>query len=493
MSDDLLKHLYGFSSGMYFTVVIMLVLFGISYWRQHHWKVATAFLLVASAFSCFALYNIFMQQTFSEITHSLYSPSFIKLCGMLAPVPILILTYIYIQGFSMRSSEAHQLIEEGKWVVYFIYGSTIINIITLYFVNDIQLMSKLILLGFLIPCIGAAAVAFQPKGSSTAGKGYGFLFTGLAITILTLGMYYLEHSDKLSPIFLVMMNLLFGLLVICVSFLSIRYGYMEVRSFFRLQALDNRKIMGDITKGLINNEFRLHYQPQYDLSEDKITAVEALIRWHHPEKGLIPPPDYIPLAEESGLINNITQWVISTAIAEGKQLFDNGTPLSISLNFSPNDITPSIIKHLEKTLKAHDYPSDLLVVEITESLVIKSEDADFNKAMNQLHGLGVSVSIDDYGTGFSSLSHMQKLDVHELKIDQSFIKDLKPDTDNYAIVYSTVQMARHLHLISVAEGVEDKATLALLKDMDCDMAQGYSIAKPMPLSELFDWLKHSSN
>lgn len=494
MSDDVLKHLFGFASGIYFTVVVMLVLFGISYWRQHHWRITAAFFLVAVSFVCFWLYSLFFQQMFNNITTNLYPAWFLKLCAALTPVSLLILTYVYMTGFSMRSVSANQIIEREKWVVYAIYILTISIMVSVLFVDDMALIAKLLLFGFLVPCIAAAGLALRSREDwSIASTGFGVLFALLAVIILTAGVHYIENPHKISNTTSAVVNILFAVVVVCAGFLSIRYGYMEVRSLFLLRQLDKRGLLSDITSGINNNEFLLNYQPQLSIQSKRVLGAEALIRWHHPKKGWVSPADFIPLAEESGLINHITHWVVKCAIQHGKMLEEAGTPVKISVNFSVKNINPSMVVYLTKMLKRYNYPSALFAIEITESLAVNTQDMQFSEAMHSLSELGVGVSIDDYGTGFSSLSHMQKLDIHELKIDQSFIKDLDYDSDNYAIVFSTLQMARNLKLVSVAEGVEDDKVLNILSEMRCDVAQGYGIAKPMAFDDFAAWLKARSD
>lgn len=491
MSLDLLKHLYGFTNGIYFTVVIMLILYGLSYRKEFNWQITTAYVMVALSFVCFGFYNIFFQQIFTNVTASLYSRQFLKFCAVVTPFALLLLTSIYIKGYSTRSIRANARIKKEKWLVYIIYGTTIINIIAIYCVDDFNVIALMLLAGFVLPTIGAVRLAMVSKDKSFTNIGYIFLFGGLLLMVIS-APYAMKHVDKLTPEENIIGNLFFGLVVIFSCFFSLRYSHNEMRSFFHIRQLDKKNIMGDVTKGINDNQFCLHYQPQLDLSCGEVTAAEALIRWNHPEKGLISPVDYIPLAEKSGFISDITMWVIRTAIKEAKQLYDSNFSLKISINFSPKDISDEVIDCLEKTLKRYNYPSNLVVVEITESLVINSKDEKFNKAMKRLHDLGVAISIDDYGTGFSSLSHIQRLDVQELKIDQSFITDLDYDSNNYAIVYSTLQMARNLGLITVAEGVEDNQTLSLLKEMKCNYAQGYGISKPMSFLELQTWLAENT-
>lgn len=488
MTKDLVQHLYGFSNGVYFAVIVMLVLFGLSYLQMHRRQVSIAFVLVALAFACFALLNIFFQLFVSDVTDAFYPPWFFKFAAMVTPVSVIILTYIYVTGFSMRSVVASQIVKREKWIVYVIYALMFAIIVGLSFVDDPVLMLKVILLGFLPPCIGAAGLAIRSYEHNMANLGFGVLFVALVIVNVTLGWYFVENHHVFSEGLQVALNLVFALVVVFACFITIRFGYTEVRSFFKMRALDELDVLSEISSGISQNQFRLDYQPQLNLQTSRVTGVEALLRWQHPSKGNIPPLAYISLAEESNLINGVTMWVVSRAIKQAKRLYDMGYPLKTSVNFSTKNFNPMVVNHVAKELKRHKLPSELLVVEITESIMIKMEDNAFVDAMAQLRSLGVRVSIDDYGTGFSSLSYMQRFHVHELKIDKSFIDNLDYDSNDYAIVFSTIQMARNLGMETVAEGVEDGKAIDILTELRCNAVQGYGIAKPMPFDDLVRWL-----
>ncbi|ABK44728.1 diguanylate cyclase/phosphodiesterase with PAS/PAC sensor(s) [Magnetococcus marinus MC-1] len=248
------------------------------------------------------------------------------------------------------------------------------------------------------------------------------------------------------------------------------------------------------------NQLTLHYQPKVDVKQCRITGMEALVRWNHPEQGLVSPVDFIPIAEETGLIITIGEWVMQQACMDAKRLARSSRhPLQVAINLSAKQFQDALlVAKLERSLQQSGLAPELLEVEITESLAM----GDVNRTIEQigeLRALGVKVSIDDFGTGYSSLSYLKKLPLNALKIDKSFIQDLYLDSDDTAIVSSILSMASALGLSVVAEGVENQAQIHFLCEKECPTIQGYFFSKPLPFEAfekfLLDWdpvkMKHS--
>ena len=250
-------------------------------------------------------------------------------------------------------------------------------------------------------------------------------------------------------------------------------------------------LMGALRHAICKNEFCLYYQPKIDLQTNTIHSVEALIRWQHPEFGFIPPDQFIPLAEQTGLITQLTLWVLETAVRQCREWMDGGLELSIAVNLSTWDLREEMLPDTIATLlECHDVPPHLLRVELTESTMM----TDVDRALSVLHRLaeqGVKVSVDDFGTGYSSLAYLKRLPISELKIDRSFVQHITEVETDATIVRSTVMMAHGLGLQVVAEGVEDEATTHLLSDLQCDMAQGYYISRPVPADKLIQWMRET--
>ncbi|MDQ1726651.1 MAG: hypothetical protein QOK14_696, partial [Frankiaceae bacterium] len=233
-------------------------------------------------------------------------------------------------------------------------------------------------------------------------------------------------------------------------------------------------------------ELEIHYQPLMDLRTGRVEHVEALVRWSHPVRGLISPVDFIPLAEQSGLIHPLTAWVLSAAIDQARIWERQGLPLPIAVNLSAVVLTdPKLPGHITTLLAEANLPTDRLIVEITESVIAEE---GVREALQRLSEAGVTLAIDDFGTGYSSLAWLRTLPVHQLKIDRAFVTGMVGDPKDTAIVRSVVQLAHSLGLVVIAEGVETPEVAELLKDLDADIGQGYLYCYPKPAAELERWL-----
>jgi diguanylate cyclase (GGDEF)-like protein/PAS domain S-box-containing protein len=235
---------------------------------------------------------------------------------------------------------------------------------------------------------------------------------------------------------------------------------------------------------LERNELQLHYQPQLSLQDGHIVGAEALLRWRHPELGMISPAEFIPIAEDSGQIIPIGEWVLRTAAKQLKDWIDSGLPPLVmavnlsSVQFRQANITGLITHILDEVKLPHKY----LELELTEAVAMGNPLVAI-EVMNQLHKQGIRMSIDDFGTGYSSLSYLKKFKVYKLKIDQSFVRDLTDDPDDKAIVSAIINMASSLGIQTIAEGVETAGQLTYLRLQGCDEAQGYYFSKPLPAEQ----------
>lgn len=249
------------------------------------------------------------------------------------------------------------------------------------------------------------------------------------------------------------------------------------------QAMVRLELESYLRKALQKNEFHLCYQPLMDLKSGEITCTEALIRWQHPNLGLVSPAQFIPLAEETGLIEEIGAWVLTTACVQTKAWQQNGFPnLGISVNVSAHQFQQhAFIGQVIQALETSQLEPGYLSLELTESAMLKDIVYSIS-VMKSLQELGVKVSIDDFGTGYSSLSYLRNLPIDTLKIDQSFINNLHDDPSDIAIVKAIITMGQGLSVKIVAEGVETHEQLNLLRDLDCHYAQGYYIQKPLDIA-----------
>lgn len=240
-----------------------------------------------------------------------------------------------------------------------------------------------------------------------------------------------------------------------------------------------------------NDELVLHYHPKVDLHSEKLLGVEALVRWEHPREGMIPPDHFIPLAEETGLIKPLTDWVLRTAMCQSTSWRRNNLRLPISANLSARNLYDRhLVEKIEHMLYVCDTDVSLINLELTESALMTNPDKSM-ETLRKLHKRGFSLYIDDFGTGYSSLSYLQKMAVSVLKIDKSFVQAMLSAPESLTIVSSTITMAHDLGLKVIAEGVETKAEWVRLQELGCDAGQGYYITRPLPVDELEAWLVQS--
>ena len=235
---------------------------------------------------------------------------------------------------------------------------------------------------------------------------------------------------------------------------------------------------------LERNEFFLHYQPQVEAASHRVVGVETLLRWHHPELGIVMPDRFIPLAEESGLIVPIGAWVLRTACLQGRAWQDAGLPeMRLSVNLSLRQFAQAdFVNSVAAVLKESGLSAHCLQLELTESLVMADVDKAVEK-LTMLKALGLQLSIDDFGTGYSSLSYLKRFPINELKIDRTFVRDIADDPDDAAIVLAIISLAHNLNLRVVAEGVETIQQITYLQSHGCDELQGYYFGRPLPASD----------
>ena len=248
-------------------------------------------------------------------------------------------------------------------------------------------------------------------------------------------------------------------------------------------------LMSDLRKAVDGNELSLAYQPKVAFAGGQTKYVEALVRWHHPTRGVVPPIDFIPFAEQIGYIRSITQWVLAHAIAQCALWRGEGLPINVSINLSARDVMDDTLPdRVAALLQVHGCAAQWIALEITESAIL-DDPGHAVENLKRLSALGCKLSIDDYGTGYSSLAYLRRLPLDELKIDKSFVMGMVRDASDNVIVRSTIDLAHNMGLVVVAEGVEDEATLERLRTLGCDMVQGFFLSRPLPADQVAAWMR----
>ena len=250
-------------------------------------------------------------------------------------------------------------------------------------------------------------------------------------------------------------------------------------------------LLGELPRALATDQLVLHFQPKLCLTTGRPVGAEALVRWEHPERGLLMPADFVPLAEHTGLIRELTLWVLEHALDQCRRWRDAGLDLQIAVNLSAANLAdPRLPNDVARLLVASGVPPSALALEITESVAM-TDPARAREVLAVLRSMRIALSVDDYGTGHSSLAYLGRLPVTELKIDRAFVTGLATDVTSAAIVRSTVELAHNLGLTVVAEGVEDEQALAVLRVQGCDLAQGFHLSRPLPGDEATAWMQHA--
>ena len=257
------------------------------------------------------------------------------------------------------------------------------------------------------------------------------------------------------------------------------------------QSFEHLSLMAELRHAVEHDELVLYYQPKVGLADRSVCQVEALVRWKHPLRGLVPPGEFIPFAENTGFVREITRWAVEAALSQRRKWRDAGLELTISVNVSARDLLqidlPDLIAEM---LARYGADHNWIALEITESAIMGDPQRSL-AVIDRLNRMGLKLSIDDFGTGYSSLAYLKKLPVSELKIDMSFVLNMDKDQDDATIVRSTVDLAHNMGLIVVAEGVETESAWQMLEQMGCDLAQGYYISRPLDDEALVKWTNSS--
>ncbi len=266
-------------------------------------------------------------------------------------------------------------------------------------------------------------------------------------------------------------------------------GYVVFESHMGSDASEQLELQNDLRHAIQRQQILLHYQPKIDGERGSIIGVEALLRWLHPERGMIAPDIFIPLAERFGMINHLGNWVLEEACRQLAEWRDLGLHMRVAINLSVHQLRESgLANRITQALQRHKVQAHQLLCEITESVAMEDTQAT-QRTFEELRDIGVYLSIDDFGTGYSSLNYLRQLPAQQLKIDRSFIRDLETEDDARAVVHAVVRLAHALGLRVVAEGVETAAQRDILLNMHCDELQGYFYAKPMPADRLLAWAR----
>jgi len=272
-----------------------------------------------------------------------------------------------------------------------------------------------------------------------------------------------------------------------------RIGYSLYDPEYDQYSIKRFAMISDLREALLHDNLELYFQPKMDIFSRQVIGVEALLRWNHPEHGFIPPEQIVELAEHTGTISALTYWVIDQALEQVTAWQAKGINLEVSVNVSAHNLREErFVNDIRTIVERHEFPCQLLTLEITENAMMENPTRAID-ILKDLDEMGIKLAVDDYGTGFSSLSYLSKLPVDELKIDKSFVFEMDKDRNNETIVRSTIELAHNLGLNVVAEGIESELVWNILRSFGCDQGQGYYMSKPLPVAELEVWLSNGQS
>jgi EAL domain-containing protein (putative c-di-GMP-specific phosphodiesterase class I) len=260
-----------------------------------------------------------------------------------------------------------------------------------------------------------------------------------------------------------------------------RGNYQYFSAHLHSRAVERLTTETALRRALEGGEFELHFQPQVRMDGAEILGMEALIRWRHPEEGLLAPGRFIRIAEESGLIVPLGEWALNAACAQVRNWLDQGlSPPRLAVNVSVGQLSRNFVRSVARILQLHRVDGKQIELEMTESLLMQHVDENV-KLLRRIGDLGVQVALDDFGTGYSSLAYLKKFPIDALKIDRTFVRDIVEDPDDSAITAAVIAIGHHMQLRVVAEGVETPEQLRILQSMACDQYQGYLFSRPLPV------------
>lgn len=487
-SVNLYAHIFGIDMGIFASAFLLTMMFALLFFFKNgfHRFYLRIFGLASVSFISIMVYNIFFQYAMYREVPSFYPDWLIANGKYFAPIGLSTLTYFFLVLSMSDSARSLPFYSRYRHYINALYILDAIFFVALFFIDTLT-HAVLAIEALFILHASFGLFYFHTAYSPSLLRRVlitTMLLVIVSLLVLTYGIYTPDVLPK--NVFLVF-NSILALGALSLSFIAVRNGFDEAARFMAINSGNERHLVTDVVRAIEHDEFFLEYQPKRNLHTGEICGFEALIRWQHPKYGRMMPDQFILFTEQTDLINLVCQWVIDHVVVQSKNFEAQGYNLPISLNFSVRNIMPSMAEYLIAALEKQHVPADQVIVEITESICMQNSH-DRKNALALFSKAHVMLSIDDYGAGFSSLSYLNKLNVGELKIDRSFVMDLVSNKQNQIIVRSILQMSHQLGIRVVAEGVEDEETLEFLRQLDCDVIQGYFLSKPLPADQLTPWL-----
>lgn len=480
---------YGTATGIFFAAFLYMLFFGLSqlFWR-HNRNVVSIFGYAALATLSFSLFHLYALPLHFPYVQQ-FIPNWVFFLGKIsAPIGVYAFIKMFMQAAPIKTLKAFLFWHRTKSFYSTLFALCFLLSLIFLFMSDRKLVLAMVFSLFMLSCalgIKFAATALESKYLSKLYT-FSLIVVMLVMAALIFIIIYID-LNTVPNVFFVFIHTLLAVIILLFSFVIMRYTLDETLHFESITKIKVEDFYKHIYQALEKDEFFVEYQPKIDLKTKQVCGMEALIRWLHPQRGLIPPNQFIPAIEKTQIIDHICQWLIKRTMQDAKALHAQGIHIPISINFSVNNIHPDMVSFLVKAVRKYKIPAHMVLVEITESLFLDMTD-DQKTALTMIHEEGIKLSLDDFGAGFSSLRHLDEMGLSEVKIDRAFAEKLSEKKKN-TVVAAVVSMCHALDIDVVAEGINDEDTRQAFIDIECDMAQGFGICRPKRLDDFLIWYR----
>lgn len=484
---------YGISVGIFLALTVYLSTFSL-FQLVWHKDYRNSKLLFYGALSAvfFGLSNIyFISAHFAEINQIL--PEFLVFMGKIsAPIGTFFIFQMFINSVPLRTATAFSFWYKTKsWYPLF-YAIWIALFLGILLHESQSTALSLAIVGILVDLIYCTMFIFSALYVLPLIKLYGYaLAVSIGIFVIFFSLTVFNQLTRLPSQFLFITHIVMSFWVVLYSFILTRYIVDERLPLAKISQSKLSQFYRYFYQALHHDELFLEYQPKINLQDGRVCGIEALVRWQHPKNGQVSPDYFVPLAEQTDMIDCLCEWVIEQVLKDIAVLRHHQLNIPVAINFSVKNIHPKMVVFLIEAIKKHGVSIDMITVEITESLFLHL-NAEQKTALSMIHDAGIKLSLDDFGAGYSSLKHLDEMGLYEVKIDRSLTKKVL-DIRKSTIVKTIMDMCHSLGINIVAEGVNDAATCQMLKTMQCNMIQGYYISKPKKLAELTDWISQAKH
>ncbi len=490
LSKNLLFHLHGLFIGINIASFLLVIFFAISYYNKSNRQTSFRLMMLALTLASCAFYELYLYNINAPFLLEVL-PSFLTGIGKYT-VPIAGICFIYTHTNVLEqiNLDTYKVINRVKSLIKIFYASFVVLFFALFFVKDLILVVTINHLAMLFVILFSLVVILKSRKFYNRYNSVLILLVVAGFSVSTTLYEINFHNRPQTETATLIGVLLYTLFFAYFAFLVTKFSKIKFKNINSLTTKYQHAIAMDLHEAISRDHLYMVYQPKLCLQTNTVNGVEALIRWQHPKHGFIPPSDFIPVIEKTGMINEVTLWVVEKTLQQALEFQRQNLHIPIAINLSADNLNKRIVKALDKYIFELDLHPSMINLEITETFFLDMNE-EKQQSLDAIHDLRVSLSLDDYGTGYSSLSYLQKISLKELKIDAVFIKDLTTSREHFIIVDSIIQMSKALNISVTAEGVETKEIKDILHNLGCHTIQGYYLSKPDTIDNLMQWMNET--